>query len=91
VSSAVRVRRVRFRLDGKRLGRADSRAPFKVRWETRTARNGRHRLSAVARDAAGRIARSRAVRVLVRNTRRTCGGRPWFWKPRLIGCRFTRR
>jgi glucose/arabinose dehydrogenase len=91
VSSAARVRRVRFRLDGKRLGRADSRAPFKVRWETRTARNGRHRLSAVARDAAGRIARSRAVRVLVRNTRRTCGGRPWFWKPRLIGCRFTRR
>jgi glucose/arabinose dehydrogenase len=91
VSSAVRVRRVRFKLDGKRLGRADARAPFKVRWDTRTARNGRHRLSAAARDAAGRVGRSPTVRVKVRNTRRTCGARRPVWMRPLIGCRFIRR
>ena len=91
VSGGVGVRRVRFRLNGKRLGRADLKAPFTVRWDTRTARNGRHRLSAVSRDAAGKTARSRTVPVIVRNTRRTCGARPQSRKSRLIGCRLLRR
>jgi hypothetical protein len=85
------VRRVQFRVDGRRLGRADPRAPFMVRWDTRSVRNGRHRLRAVARYTAGRIARSRPLRVMVRNTRRTCGARSLFLKPRLIGCRLIRR
>jgi glucose/arabinose dehydrogenase len=91
VSGGVGARRVRFRLDGNRLGRPDSRAPFRVRWDTRRVRNGAHRLSATVRDAAGRTARSPTMRVRVRNTRRTCGAPSLFSKPRLIGCRLIRR
>jgi PKD repeat protein len=87
VSGGVGVRRVRFRLDGRRLGRADSTAPFSVRWDTRTAKNGRHRLTALVRDAAGAKASSRTVPVIVRNTPRTCGTRPKPRKPLLVGCR----
>jgi glucose/arabinose dehydrogenase len=68
-SDNVGVHSVQFRLDGKRLGRADARAPFRVRWNTRRARKGAHRLIAVARDGAGNTTRSRVVRVTVRNKR----------------------
>jgi glucose/arabinose dehydrogenase len=70
-SDNVGVRSVQFWLDGKRLGRADARAPFRVRWRTRMVRNGAHRLTAVARDGAGNTATSRVVRVTVRNKRPT--------------------
>jgi glucose/arabinose dehydrogenase len=66
-SDNVGVRAVRFKLDGKRLGRPDSSSPFRRRWDTRTVRNGPHRLTAVARDAAGNTATSRVVRFRVRN------------------------
>jgi glucose/arabinose dehydrogenase/PKD repeat protein len=68
-SDNVGVRSVQFRLDGKRLGRVDARAPFRVRWRTRRVRNGAHRLTAVARDGAGNTTTSRVVRVTVRNKR----------------------
>jgi hypothetical protein len=66
-SDNVGVRAVRFKLDGKRLGRPDSSSPFRLRWDTRTVRNGPHRLTAVARDAAGNTTTSRVVRFRVRN------------------------
>lgn len=66
-SDNVGVRVVRFKLDGKRLGRPDSSSPFRLRWDTRTVRNGPHRLTAVARDAAGNTTTSRVVRFRVRN------------------------
>jgi glucose/arabinose dehydrogenase/PKD repeat protein len=70
-SDNVGVRAVQFRLNGKRLGRADARAPFRVRWNTRRGRNGAHWLIAVARDGAGNTTTSRVVRVKVRNKRFT--------------------
>ena len=70
-SDNVGVRAVQFRLNGKRLGRADARAPFRVRWNTRRGRNGAHRLIAVAADGAGNTTTSRVVRVRVRNKRFT--------------------
>jgi glucose/arabinose dehydrogenase/PKD repeat protein len=90
-SDNVVVHAVRFKLDGKKLGKADSRAPFRVRWDTRRARNGVHRLTAVARDAAGNTATSRAVRVTVRNGRPWCGGRLQAGQPRRARCRATPR
>jgi hypothetical protein len=69
-SDNVGVRSVQFRLDGRRLKRADVRAPFRVRWNTRRARRGRHRLIAVARDGAGNTTKSRVVRVTVRKKAR---------------------
>jgi glucose/arabinose dehydrogenase/PKD repeat protein len=69
-SDNVGVRAVQFSLDGKRLRRADASAPFWVRWDTRSVRNGAHRLTAVARDAAGNATTSRVVWVKVRNERR---------------------
>jgi glucose/arabinose dehydrogenase/PKD repeat protein len=68
-SDNVGVSAVQFRLDGKKLRKADVRAPFRVRWRTRRARNGAHRLTAVARDGAGNTTTSRVVRVIVRNKR----------------------
>jgi hypothetical protein len=73
-SDNVGVRSVQFKLDGKRLKRADVRAPFRVRWNTRRARRGAHRLIAVARDGAGNTTTSRVVRVTVRNKRRAPQG-----------------
>jgi len=59
----VGVSRVDFYLNGKRIGR-DRRAPFTCRWDTRTAMNGGHRLSAVAVDGAGQTTNA-TVAVLV--------------------------
>ena len=44
---------VQFKLDGANLGSEDTSAPYAVTWNTATAANGPHTLSAVARDAAG--------------------------------------
>jgi hypothetical protein len=43
---------VQFLLDGAPLGSEDLAAPFSVSWDTRTAAEGNHQLSARARDAA---------------------------------------
>ena len=65
------VQRVRFFLDGARLGADDATAPYSVSWDTTTASNGSHTLTAVARDAAGNTATSAAVTVTVSNTSST--------------------
>jgi chitodextrinase len=44
---------VQFKLDGANLGAEDTAAPYSVSWNTATATNASHTLSAVARDAAG--------------------------------------
>jgi PKD repeat protein len=66
-SDNVGVQSVQFRLDGQTLGAADSSAPYAVSWDTRTALNGPHNLTAVATDAAGNSATSSAVAVTVAN------------------------
>jgi len=67
-SDNVGVAGVQFRLDGAPLGAEDSQAPYAVSWDTTTATNGAHSLTAVARDAAGNTATSDAVAVTVQNT-----------------------
>jgi hypothetical protein len=63
-SDDVGVVAVQFWLDGGRLGLLIRRPPYEMRWDIRTAGNGNHTLSAVARDAAGNSATS-TVRVTV--------------------------
>ena len=59
---------VQFRLDGTALGAEDTSAPYAVTWDTATASNGAHTLTAVARDTAGNTITSAAVAVTVNNT-----------------------
>jgi len=52
-SDNVGVVGVQFQLDGANLGAEDTTSPYSVSWNTTTASNGAHTLSAIARDAAG--------------------------------------
>ena len=63
----IGVAGVQFRLDGVNLGAEDTVAPYSIAWNTTTAGNGAHTLSAVARDAAGNVTTSTAVSVTVNN------------------------
>ncbi len=58
---------VQFRLDGALLGAEDTTSPYSTSWNTATATNGTHILTAVARDAAGNSTTSAAVTVTVNN------------------------
>jgi hypothetical protein len=58
---------VQFLLDGNPLGAEDTTSPYSVSWNTTTATNGLHVLSARARDAAGNTATSVGVSVDVGN------------------------
>jgi hypothetical protein len=58
---------VQFQLDGANLGAEDTVAPYTVSWNTTTAANGTHSLTAIARDAAGNKTTSAAVSVTVSN------------------------
>ena len=66
-SDNVGVAGVQFKLDGANLGAEVTAAPFQVAWDTTTAHNGSHTLSAVARDAAGNSSTAAAVTVTVTN------------------------
>ena len=66
-SDNVDVAGVRFQLDGADLGAEDTTAPYSVSWNTTTATNGSHTLTAIARDAAGNSANAAAVTVTVAN------------------------
>jgi chitodextrinase len=59
---------VQFLLDGIALAAEDTASPYSVSWDTRTAVNGAHMLSARARDAAGNNATSTTRTVTVNNT-----------------------
>jgi len=67
-SDDVGIAGVRFRLDGVDLAPEDMTAPYSVSWNTTTAANGSHTLTAVARDAAGNLATSASVSVTVSNS-----------------------
>jgi len=66
-SDNVGVAGVRFKVDGANLGAEDTSAPYAVTWDTTTAANGSHTLTAVARDAAGNSTTSTPVTVSVNN------------------------
>jgi hypothetical protein len=59
---------VQFRVDGVNLGSEDTTAPYSVSWNTTSATNGTHTLTAVARDAAGNQRVATNVSVTVSNT-----------------------
>jgi hypothetical protein len=52
-SDNVGVAGVQFQLDGTNLGTEDISSPYSTSWNTTSASNGTHTLSAIARDAAG--------------------------------------
>ncbi|MGH8222941.1 MAG: Ig-like domain-containing protein, partial [Woeseiaceae bacterium] len=66
-SDDVGVAGVQFRLDGVDLGAPDTSAPFEISWDTTTASDGPHTLSAVASDEAGNTATSAPITVIVDN------------------------
>ena len=66
-SDNVGVTSVQFLLDGAALGSPDTTAPYSITWNTTTATNGAHTLSARASDAAGNTATATAVNVTVSN------------------------
>jgi hypothetical protein len=63
----VGVANVQFKLDGVSLGSLLTTSPYSVTWNTTTATNGSHSLTAVAKDAAGNTTTSAAVSVTVDN------------------------
>jgi fibronectin type 3 domain-containing protein len=66
-SDNVSVTGVQFKLDGVNLGAEDTTVPYSVTWDTRQSPDGTHRLTAVARDAAGNQSTSAPVDVTVDN------------------------
>jgi hypothetical protein len=68
IVGALTVGSVQFKLDGANLGAADTSAPYSVSWNTATASNGSHTLSAVARDGLlGLTFSSASITVTVNN------------------------
>jgi glucose/arabinose dehydrogenase len=66
-SDNVGVAGVQFAVDGANLGAEDTTSPYSISWNTTTASNGSHSLTARARDAAGNTTTSSAVIVTVSN------------------------
>ncbi len=66
-SDNVGVAGVQFKLDGANLGTEYTTTPYSTSWNTTTALNGTHNLTAVARDAAGNQTTSGSVSVIVNN------------------------
>ena len=67
-SDNIGVVGVQFKLDGANLGAEDTSSPYTTTWNTTTASNGTHTITAVARDAAGNQTTSTSVSVTVSNT-----------------------
>jgi hypothetical protein len=63
----IGVAGVQFKLDGANLGAEDTASPYSASWNTLSASNGSHTLTAVARDAAGNTTTSSSVTVTVTN------------------------
>lgn len=58
---------VQFKLDGSNLGAEDATVSYTITWDTTTASNGSHILTAIARDIAGNLTTSNDVIVIVSN------------------------
>jgi glucose/arabinose dehydrogenase len=67
-SDNIGVVGVQFLVDGANVGAEDSDPPYALAWDTRTAANGAHTLTARARDAAGNSTLSTPVAVNVANS-----------------------
>ena len=67
---------MQFKLDGANLGAEDTTSPYSVAWNSTTATNGSHTLTAVARDAAGNTTTSAGVSATVNNAGPSCTQTP---------------
>ncbi len=70
-SSTASVAGVQFKVDNVNLGAEDAAPPYSVNWDTTTAANGAHTLTAVVRDPTGNSLTSASVAVTVTNTTTT--------------------
>ena len=66
-SDNAAVAGVQFKVDGANIGSEDTTAPYSVSWDSTTALNGSHTLTAVARDTSGNTATSIGVPVTTSN------------------------
>jgi hypothetical protein len=66
-SDNVGVTGVQFKLDGSNLGSEDSTSPYSVAWDSVSATNGTHTLTAVAHDADSNSTTSATITVTVSN------------------------
>ncbi|NUR77087.1 MAG: hypothetical protein HOQ28_12485 [Thermoleophilia bacterium] len=64
----VAVAGVTFMLDGSSIAAEDTTSPYSINWDTTTASNGTHTLTAIARDTSGNTTTSASVTVTVSNT-----------------------
>jgi hypothetical protein len=64
----IGVADVQFLLDGANLGAPATISPYEITWNTASAVNGAHTLTARARDVNGNVATSTAIAVQVSNT-----------------------
>jgi hypothetical protein len=67
VTSKLGIGSVQFYLDGKPLGAPVTAPPYALTWDTTTATNGKHELSASATDSSGDVGTSAPVQVTVQN------------------------
>ncbi|MDD5267874.1 MAG: DUF1929 domain-containing protein [Methylococcales bacterium] len=67
-SDNVGVSGVQFKLDGNNLGAEDTASPYGITWNSTTATDGAHTLTAVARNAVGLKTTSAGVGIRVNNT-----------------------
>jgi Domain of unknown function (DUF4082)/Bacterial Ig domain/Fibronectin type III domain/Lysyl oxidase len=63
----VAVASVQFYLDGEPLGQPVGKAPYAISWDTTTASEGSHTLTATATDTSGNAGHSAPVEVFVQN------------------------
>jgi hypothetical protein len=63
----IAIAGVQFKLDGANLGPEITATPYSIAWNTTSAANGSHTLSAVARDGSGNIATATPISVTVNN------------------------
>ena len=66
-SDNVGVAGVQFKIDGVNVVAEYTTVPYSTTWDSRTASNGWHTLTAVARDAAGNTTTSPPIRVITGN------------------------
>ena len=84
-SDNIGVSGVQFLFDGANLNNEDTTSPYSITWNTTTATNGLHTLTARTRDAAGNTTTSNSVTITVdngplggdRNQDRAVNGADW--------------
>ena len=72
-TASTTVAGVQFKVDGTNVGTEDTTSPYGVTWNSTTASEGQHSITAVARDNAGQITTSSPVSVTVDNVPDTTG------------------